>query len=431
MRFLIIDDSASLRRYLKKRLQGKWVEAQVEGYDPVRRGKPYDQFPWSNYDIVFLDYYLGLEKDTGLDWIPKIKKNKPAPAVIMITGEGDESVAAKSIRKGADFYLIKYDLGSDLLFETVLQAIADLAPTAQDLWQQATASHNASSEVTEDPGKPAEGSAASQNTVTGAWKIPGYKVLSEITAGNWSTTLHAKKIDNNSDVILKVQDIHEFTDDSLLKRFMLELNILSNLKHPNVVKILEHGHTDDYAFYAMEYLPNGDLDSRIEEGAVTVDRAVDYIIQIARGLSALHDKDIVHRDMKPTNILFDKDDRPVITDLGIAKDLSSAEELTARGEILGTPYYISPEQINGKPVDKRTDIYTIGILFYEMLTGKRPFDGSSVIEVAYQHAFDEPPPLPVELAAYQPLLEKLLAKNPDERYSSLEEFIAEIDVILI
>ena len=91
MRFLIIDDSASLRRYLKKRLQGKWVEAQVEGYDPVRRGKPYDQFPWSNYDIVFLDYYLGLEKDTGLDWIPKIKKNKPAPAVIMITGEGTKA----------------------------------------------------------------------------------------------------------------------------------------------------------------------------------------------------------------------------------------------------------------------------------------------------------------------------------------------------
>lgn len=431
MRFLVIDDSASLRRYLKKRLQDKWLEAEVEGYDPGRRGQPYDQFPWSNYDVVFLDYYLGLERETGLDWIPKIKKHKPAPAVIMITGEGDESIAAKSIKHGADFYLIKYDLGSDLLFETVLQAIADLAPTAQNLWQQATGTGNQKDAVDAAKDRKLVEAGDSSPDIAAEWNIPGYKVISEIAGGNWSTTLHAKKTDTNGDVILKVQDIHNITDPSLLKRFMQELNILSKLKHPNVAKFLGHGQIDNYAYYAMEYLPNGDLASRIERGEITVDRAVDYIIQIAQGLSALHDKDIVHRDIKPTNILFDKDNKPVITDLGIAKDLSSAEELTARGEILGTPYYISPEQINGKPVDKRTDIYTIGILFYEMLTGKRPFDGSSIIEVAYQHAFDEPPPLPVELAAYQPLLERLLAKNPDERYGSLAEFIAEIDVILI
>ena len=427
MRFLVIDDSASLRRYLKKRLQDKWLEAEVEGYDPGRRGRPYDQFPWNNYDVVFLDYYLGFEKETGLDWIPRIKKKKPAPAVIMITGEGDESIAAQSIKCGADFYLIKYDLGSELLFETVLQAIADLAPTAQDLWQQATVGQTGELNDT----KPGETDESSQDTTTEVWKIPGYKVLEEIAGGNWSTTLHAKKKDTDSDVILKVQDIHEVTDSSLLKRFMQELNILSDLQHPNVVKILGHGHTDDYAYYVMDYLPNGDLASRIEKGEITVDKAIDYVIQIAKGLSVLHEKDIVHRDMKPSNILFDKDNHPVITDLGIAKDLSSAEELTARGEILGTPFYISPEQINGKPVDKRTDIYSLGVLFYEMLTGERPFHGGSVIEVAYQHAYDEPPPLPVELAAYQPLLEKLLAKNPDDRYESMEDFIAEIDVILI
>ena len=428
MRFLIIDDSSSLRRYLKKRLQDKWFEAEVEGYDPGRRGKPYDQFPWDNYDVVFLDYYLGFEDETGLDWIPKIKDHKPAPAVIMITGEGDESIAAQSIKRGADFYLIKYDLGSDLLFDTVLQALADLAPTAQDLWQQAT---TGAQKETSDKKESKDVTGSSQDTTTEIWRIPGYKILSEVAAGNWSTTLHAKRKDDGRDVILKVQDIHEVSDPSLLKRFMQELNILSNLNHPNVVKILDHGHTENYAYYAMEFLPNGDLAKRIEKGKLTADKAINYVIQIAKGLSVLHSKNIVHRDIKPSNILFNKEDNPVISDLGIAKDLSNADELTARGDILGTPYYISPEQINGKPVDKRTDIYSLGVVFYEMLTGKRPFDGNSVIEVAYQHAYDEPPPLPVELTAYQPLLEKLLAKNPDDRYGSIEDFISEIDVILI
>ena len=150
---------------------------------------------------------------------------------------------------------------------------------------------------------------------------------------------------------------------------------------------------------------------------------------IASGLLALHRKGIIHRDIKPSNILFKDADTLIIADLGIAKDLSCNEALTIQGDVLGTPYYMSLEQINGLPVDKRSDIYSLGIVLFELLTGNRPYTGESIMEVIYKHTSHDLPPLPDEVKDWQPVIDKMLAKNPVDRYQDMEEFISAVNDI--
>lgn len=420
-KFLIIDDSTSFCTFFEKKLLQKWPDSSIEIYDPCKEGKPDDNYPWKNYDVIFLDYDLGFKNENGLDWLDVIIKNDPAAGVIMLTGEGDETIAVQAIKLGAESYIVKYDLASDLLYEEVMEVIALRAMT--EGLNQINKINVDESKSDMDVPELFDVTSSAQNKYVNKWDIPGYFCIREIAKGTWSTTLLAEWIKNQRQVIVKILNIHDVTEPILMKRFVQEFTVLSNLKHPNVVETLDHGFTEDYAYYAMEYLTSGDLASRLKSGNLSIDVAVSYTVSIAKGLSALHELNIVHRDIKPNNVLFKEDGELVIADLGIAKDLSCAEIMTAKGEILGTPFYMSPEQINGKPIDVRSDIYSLGILFYELLMGEKPFIGSSIIAVACQHAYDEPPPLTVELSKYQPIMGKLLAKNPDDRYQSMQEFI--------
>ena len=404
MKFLIIDDSGSLRSLLKKRLLQRWPEAVITGYDPLREGRPGNAFPWGTFDIVFLDYDIGLVQETGIDWLPEMKRSTNAPFVIMVTGGGSENVAVRAIRQGADDYLIKYDVVTDKLYEIV----------AEHLSQRLAGHHPV---VT--PG------AVATVPEPARWDIPGYTNITEL-ARKLSITLLAERLEDGKKVVLKVQNLKDDGSLILLKRFMQELNILSGLDHPHIIKILDHGVTDRYFYYAVNYYAQGDLAGAISRGGVTNDMARAYILQIARGLLVLHSAGIVHRDIKPSNILIADADTLVIADLGIAKDLSCAEALTSHGQVMGTPYYMSPEQINSKELDHRSDIYSLGILFHELLTGSLPFPGSSIMEVAYKHAYDPPPPLPQGLAIYQPIMDRMLKKAPEDRYQDLEQFIHDV-----
>jgi ActR/RegA family two-component response regulator len=424
VKILIVDDAGSIRSLLKKRLLQRWPDAEITGYDPIRERRPDNAFPWGDFDIVFLDYELGLEQETGIDWLPWIKRTSPAPYVIMVTGMGSESVAVHAIRQGADDYLIKYDVVTDKLYETV-----------EEFLSRRTAGTNSESEL------PVLNRADNEKvllaTGTGitftpfdpaSWDIPGYKYIEKL-ARRLSMTLLAERIEDGKKVVLKVQYLKEDSPVVLLKRFMQELTILAEIDHPHIIRILDRGITDRYFFYAVNYYPQGDLLGAIRGGGVTPAMARRYILQIAGGLSALHRAGIVHRDIKPSNILFAATDSLVITDLGIAKDLSCAEALTSHGQVMGTPFYMSPEQINSNELDHRSDIYSLGILFHEMLTGTLPFPGSSIMEMAYMHAYDTPPRLPEGIAIYQAVMDRMLAKVPEDRYQDLEQFIQDMSAI--
>jgi len=409
MRFLIIDDDASVRTLLKKRLQQKWPTAVIEAYDPVKSGVPAADFPWENYNLVFLDYDLGLDDLTGLDVLASIKQQENAPFVIMVTGHESVDIAVKAIRQGANDYLIKYDVVTDKLFEMIDQALAS-GEISQDLKSIATTAH-----ISSGP---------SQN-----WQIPGYTCISEIRKGQ-STTLLADRDEDKQRVVLKILTIQDAKSSAvMLKRFAQELNILTDIDHPNLIKVLDYGVTQNYAWYATEFMAKGDLARRIAQEKLTVKQIQNYILLIASGLLALHHKGIVHRDIKPSNILFMDDDTLVIADLGIAKDLSCDDAFTIQGDVLGTPYYMSLEQINGAQVDNRSDIYSLGVVLYELLTGVRPFTGSSIMEVIYKHTSHKLPPLPDALKDWQPVVDKMLAKDPGDRYQDLGQFIESVKAI--
>ena len=179
----------------------------------------------------------------------------------------------------------------------------------------------------------------------------------------------------------------------------------------------------------MEYIKGGDLKSRIGIPMDPVE-ALECLVQIARGLKLAHNHGIIHRDVKPANILFRDDDTPLLTDFGIAKKIDNDMSLTSTGIFLGSPNYVSPEQATGGDIDGRSDIYSLGCIFYEMLTGEKPYKSETVFDVVMQHKGAPIPMLAEDLSQYQPLLNKMIAKTPQERFADADELITAMEKLL-
>ena len=196
------------------------------------------------------------------------------------------------------------------------------------------------------------------------------------------------------------------------------------------MRIFDLGVADDHAYIAMEHFPDGDLRQRMK-APLTPAAAVDYVKQIASALEAIHTVGVLHRDLKPANIMLRADGSVCLIDFGLAKANALEVELTGAREIFGTPYYMSPEQGHAERIDARSDIYSLGVIFYEMLTGQKPYKGASPMEVIYKHKRAELPPIPPQFAAFGDVLYKLLAKDPADRFQSaaaVQQAIAALEV---
>jgi serine/threonine-protein kinase PpkA len=175
----------------------------------------------------------------------------------------------------------------------------------------------------------------------------------------------------------------------------------------------------------MEYFPCGDLRDRLRN-PMSVDESLYYVRAIAEALRVIHVFGILHRDLKPANVMLREDNSPVLIDFGLARRAMDDSATTAVGQVLGSPYYISPEQSQGQRVDARTDLYSLGVMFYEMLTGQRPYGGRSALAIMSQHSTSPVPVLPASTAAQQPLLDRLMAKQQSARYASADELLADL-----
>jgi serine/threonine protein kinase len=205
-------------------------------------------------------------------------------------------------------------------------------------------------------------------------------------------------------------------------RFLREYEIASDIRHPNIVRIFDFGAGDDYAYIAMEYFPRGDLRARIKQG-IKPHVAAALVRQMAEALKVLHAAGVQHRDLKPGNVMLREDGSVVLIDFGMSKQLELNASITGSGEIFGTPYYMSPEQGHGHATDERSDIYSLGVILYEMLMRRKPYVAGTPMQVIYKHANEPLPPMKPELKRFESIIYKCIAKDPRYRYSSAEQLV--------
>lgn len=258
-------------------------------------------------------------------------------------------------------------------------------------------------------------------------QIPGYIIQKEIGKGGMATVYLAIQESLNRRVVLKILDnVDADKSQDLTERFMAEGRIIASLTHPNIITIYDIGVANNSLYISMEYVQGGDLKQRLEL-PMSEEEALDILAKISRALSEAHKHGIVHRDVKPANILFRDSHTPLLTDFGIAKQVDNETDLTSTGIFLGSPNYVSPEQADGIKIDGRADIYSLGCIFHEMLTGRKPYISSSVIDIVIQHKQSPVPTLPDDLKDYQPLLNSMMAKRRDERVPDAETLVANIE----
>lgn len=259
-------------------------------------------------------------------------------------------------------------------------------------------------------------------------QIPGYTLDGEIGEGAMANVYLATQVSLERKVALKVMSQALAADPVFCERFLREGRTLARLSHPSTVTIHDIGNVGELYYMAMEYLPNGTLRERLAEG-ITPEQGLAWLRQIASALGYAHRQGLVHRDVKPANILFRADGTAVLSDFGIAKSLDDRTQFTQAGFAVGTPSYMSPEQARGQEVDGRADLYALGVVMYEILVGELPYRGSDALSTALAHLTEPLPALPPLHGRYQPILSRLLAKAPDERFSTAEELVAALDAL--
>lgn len=399
MRILIIDDDPDVRNLLALHLKKEWPNVVTELFDPLARDMPDASFPLDGFSVIILDYMLG--RGDGLEWLQRFKQRPGCPPILFLTGAGNEVIAVRAMKAGADDYQRKQELTRAKL----IQSIRDLT-------------HNKADRTV----SPQQAARMEGHELGARIKIPDIKVLRLIGEGGMSRVYLASRESDDEPLVVKILRPETTGDRKALERFIEEYNLVERIQSRHVAKIFGHGVSEGNAYLVMEFFDGGDLNKRLGGKASAPDEALQIFRELMFALGDIHEQGVLHRDLKPQNLMFRSDGSLAIVDFGIAKHIDSVDR-TSHGEILGTPRYMSPEQVQSRALDLRTDIYSAGVLLYQMLAGRHLFDGETAVEVALAHLNTPPPPLPQELSRYQRLLDKLLEKDRDARFRNADEVI--------
>jgi tRNA A-37 threonylcarbamoyl transferase component Bud32/FixJ family two-component response regulator len=406
MRILVIDDSADFRQQVGRLLGAAMPDADLTLWDPATQGKPGVGFDWKRYDAMLLDDTPGPGAD-GLDWLREFREDGRVPPTLVLSETGGEDMAVKAVKAGAVDYLRKADLSPIRLAMAIKEALLESVETSRELEAMRATQQIPLGEI---------GQPAGDHGIV----VPGYRVLRRIGEGGMSRVYLAQRESDGLHLVLKMLDPRLARDPQSRARFVREYKIIQRIQNAHVVMIFDQGFTSQDPWLAMEYFPGGDLQERIRKGLSSMG-ALKILVQIAEALDAVHAAGVVHRDLKPQNIMFRENKRLAILDFGLAREIDATSTLTQRGMVMATPLYMSPEQCLGQPHDARGDLYSTGVILFEMLTGTHMYSGDNASQLAYQHVHGEIPTLPKRLAGYQPLLERLVAKKPDDRFQSARE----------
>ncbi len=266
----------------------------------------------------------------------------------------------------------------------------------------------------------------------GSVMIRGHRCIRQVGSGGMCTIYLAESERAGTVVVLKVFNQVPDVSERFVSfdRFLQEYEIVAGLKHQNIVRIYDLGVADDHAYIAMEHFPSGDLRQRMK-APLSPATALKYLEQIASALEAIHSVGVLHRDLKPANVMLRADGSLCLIDFGLAKANEMEVSLTGSREIFGTPYYMSPEQGHAEEIDGRSDLYSLGVMFYEMLIGHKPYTGATAMEVIYKNKRAELPEIAPQFAEYQDILRRLLAKSPADRYQSAGALLEAISALKI
>jgi DNA-binding NarL/FixJ family response regulator len=353
--------------------------------------------------ILQIDFKSEATAGAGLNYLSQLLRATPALHAIVLAEHGHELAAVRTMKCGAQEYLPVARLTRDLLLKSVGDAHA-----------KHREAHLAAQAMLVRPADAPQ------------VRVPGYAIVKEISTSNFSSVFLARSERLRRNVVLKVMNrgsSQRELDDA--ERFQREYEIISSIAHRAIAEIYDFGALPDQQYLAMEYIPCGDLRDRLRN-PLSLDESLFYLRSIAEALRVIHVFGVLHRDLKPANVMLREDNSPVLIDFGLARRAVEDAGTTGAGQVLGSPYYISPEQAQGQRVDARTDLYSLGVMFFEMLTGQRPYTGRTAMAIMAQHVGSPVPTLPENVVLQQALIDKLMAKRLEDRYGSAEELLADL-----
>jgi eukaryotic-like serine/threonine-protein kinase len=399
MRLLLIVDDPACQALLREHVTREWPRAELVVRQPEMPGILPSEFLAQGYDAVLVDQQW--RGGQGLDWLRELATRRGFAPTLFLADSADGQVARQARLFGAFGVLSRLQFAHATL-ASVLNEAARTQRRAQADWRVSPEAESARR--------------------FGAVRIPGYRCVRRLAGGSVSQLFLAESEKAGDLMVVKVTPSQRDASgvDQSFERFLQEYEIAHRLHHASIVRCHELGVADDHAYLSMEYFPDGDLRRRIRAGITPVD-ALDLSAQIAGALGALHDAGALHRDLKPGNVLMRGTRQIALSDFGLAKDVAWDLEITDPGLIFGTPQYMSPEQGHGEPVDGRSDLYSLGVILFEMLSGEKPYSAVNPMAVIYKHRNQPIPRLAPAVAAWQPIIDSLLAKRPADRYRNAVE----------
>jgi len=398
-RLLIIGDERELRLWLHHQIEILWPDAVIEQMEGSQLEARASTLRMRELQLIVLCAQCGAPGDdpsAGLSTLRRLLRYPATPPTVVIATGGSELSAVGAIQLGATDYLPRNLLNAQRLGSALRTAMRSprRPPVA----------------------RPRAAKLPRRRIDASHLNLPQYTLLHQLGESSRAAVYLAHSASLGRNVALKISK-PTIGEPNECNEFAREYAAICAVRHPSVVDIYDYGFHDGREFISMEYFPCGDLKMRLQQ-PITARESLEFSLRICEALKVIHGAGLIHRDLKPPNVMLREDGDIILIDFGIAKGVEGVGQSTAVGVLRGSPYYMSPEQAQGLPLDARSDLYSAGVMLYEMFTGSKPYMGSSAMEVMQQHVHGPRPRLPPEHAEYESLIEQFMARSRDARFAN-------------